>query len=229
MARPPPRGSSAPLASPAGRDRAPPRSSGRHAHRLPQSRQGDRDHPRGGRSEAGVESGLRPLRCAGDLYSRHKAAQLAAARGNAAAPRKRDLAKEKREIEALLGDEAKQWKAIAAQIRELKKKYGPDTKSGAAARALASCPDIAIDDIAGTMIEREPVTVVVSEKGWIRALKGNVEDLSSLQFKGDDELVCLVFHRDHLQNSGACERRQEFSRLRQPSCRAGAAKASRSV
>ena len=49
-----------------------------------------------------------------------------------------DLAKEKREIEALLGDEAKQWKAIAAQIRELKKKYGPDTKLAAAARASAS-------------------------------------------------------------------------------------------
>ena len=43
------------------------------------------------------------------------------------------------------------------------------------------------------MIEREPVTVVVSEKGWIRALKGNVEDLSSLQFKGDDKLAVSFF------------------------------------
>ena len=41
-----------------------------------------------------------------------------------------DLAKEKREIEGLLGDEAKQWKTVAAQIRDLKKKYGPDTKIG---------------------------------------------------------------------------------------------------
>ena len=43
------------------------------------------------------------------------------------------------------------------------------------------------------MIEREPVTVVVSEKGWIRALKGHVEDLSSLQFKGDDRLKQSFF------------------------------------
>ena len=93
----------------------------------------------------------------------------------------------------MLGDEAKQWKAIAAQIRELKKKYGPDTKIGRRRTSFGELPDIAIDDIAGAMIEREPVTVVVSEKGWIRALKGNVEDLSSLQFKGDDTLSVSFF------------------------------------
>ena len=43
------------------------------------------------------------------------------------------------------------------------------------------------------MIEREPITVVVSEKGWIRALKGHVQDLSSLQFKGDDALQASFF------------------------------------
>ena len=37
-------------------------------------------------------------------------------------------------------------------------------------------------DLAEAMIEREPITVVVSKKGWIRALKGHVQDLSSLQF-----------------------------------------------
>ena len=58
---------------------------------------------------------------------------------------------------------------------------------------MASRPDIAIDDIAGAMIEREPVTIVVSEKGWIRALKGHVEDLARLQFKGDDTLAVSFF------------------------------------
>jgi len=51
-----------------------------------------------------------------------------------------ELAKEKREIEGLLGDEAKQWKAIAAQIRELKKKYGPDTKIGRRRTSFGSRP-----------------------------------------------------------------------------------------
>jgi topoisomerase-4 subunit A len=104
-----------------------------------------------------------------------------------------DLVKEKREIEGLLGSEPKQWKAIAAQIRELKKKYGPDTKIGRRRTSFGEPPDIATDDIAGAMIEREPVTIVVSEKGWIRALKGNVEDLSALQFKGDDKLAVSFF------------------------------------
>ncbi len=104
-----------------------------------------------------------------------------------------ELGKEKREIERLLGDEAKQWKTIATQIRELRKKYGPDTKLGARRTSFGQAPEIAIADFAGAMIEREPVTVVVSEKGWIRALKGNVEDLSSLQFKGDDRLAVSFF------------------------------------
>jgi topoisomerase IV subunit A len=104
-----------------------------------------------------------------------------------------DLVKEKREIEELLGSEPKQWQAIAAQIRELKKKYGPGTKAGRRRTSFGELPDIAIDDIAGAMIEREPVTIVVSEKGWIRALKGNVDDLASLQFKGGDTLAVSFF------------------------------------
>jgi topoisomerase-4 subunit A len=104
-----------------------------------------------------------------------------------------DLGKEKREIERLLGDETKQWKTITAQIREIKKKYGPETKLGARRTSFGEVPEITIADVAEAMIEREPVTVVVSEKGWIRALKGNVEDLSSLQFKGDDKLAVSFF------------------------------------
>jgi topoisomerase IV subunit A len=104
-----------------------------------------------------------------------------------------DLVKEKREIETLLGDEAKQWKTVAAQIRELKKKYGPETKIGRRRTSFGQAPDIADADIAGAMIEREPVTIVVSEKGWIRALKGNVTDLASVQFKGGDRLAVSIF------------------------------------
>lgn len=48
-------------------------------------------------------------------------------------------------------------------------------------------------DVATALIEREPVTIVVSEKGWIRALKGHVADLSTLTFKGDDQLAFQFF------------------------------------
>ncbi|MCI0735456.1 MAG: DNA topoisomerase IV subunit A [Beijerinckiaceae bacterium] len=104
-----------------------------------------------------------------------------------------DLAREKREIEALLASEPKQWKTIAAQIRELKKKFGPDTKIGRRRTSFGQVPDIAHADVTEAMIEREPVTIVVSEKGWIRALKGQVADLASLQFKGDDALAVSFF------------------------------------
>ena len=50
-----------------------------------------------------------------------------------------------------------------------------------------------VADLAEAMIEREPVTVVVSQKGRIRALKGQVTDLSGLAFKGDDALRASFF------------------------------------
>jgi len=103
------------------------------------------------------------------------------------------LAEEKVDIEQLLGDVARQWKTVAAQIRELRKKYGPQTKLGRRRTSFDTAPIIADSDLAEAMIEREPVTIVVSEKGWIRALKGQVADLSGLQFKGDDRLEVSFF------------------------------------
>ncbi len=103
------------------------------------------------------------------------------------------LGKEKTEIRKLLGDDAQQWKAIAAEIRELKKKFSPDSKLGKRRTSFEEAPEMADLDLAAAMIEREPVTVVVSQKGWIRALKGHVADLTTLQFKGDDALQYAFF------------------------------------
>ncbi|MCL2452459.1 MAG: DNA topoisomerase IV subunit A [Alphaproteobacteria bacterium] len=105
----------------------------------------------------------------------------------------RDLSKEKEEIESLLASEARQWKAITAEVRELKKKYGPQTMLGSRRTSFGDLPAIAFEDLAGAMIEREPLTIVVSEKGWIRALKGHAEDFESLSFKGDDRLFISFF------------------------------------
>jgi topoisomerase-4 subunit A len=104
-----------------------------------------------------------------------------------------ELIKERADIEALLGDEARQWKTITAQIRELKKKYGPETKNGRRRTSLAEAPDLGDIDLSSAFVEREPVTIVVSQKGWIRALKGHVADLGALQFKGDDSLSVSFF------------------------------------
>ncbi len=103
------------------------------------------------------------------------------------------LTKEKDEIEKLLASDAKQWKAITAEIREIKKKFPPESKLGKRRTTFEDAPEMGDLDLASAMIEREPVTVVVSEKGWIRALKGHVADLSNLQFKSDDHLQYSFF------------------------------------
>jgi len=99
-----------------------------------------------------------------------------------------ELLDERKEIESLLADEPKQWKTIAWQIRELKKTFGPQTPMGRRRTSFEDAPVAADVDLAEAMIEREPITVVVTQKGWIRALKGHVGDVSSLQYKGDDAL-----------------------------------------
>lgn len=98
------------------------------------------------------------------------------------------LTKEKDGIEELLGSDKLQWADITKQIRAVKRTFGPETKIGARRTTLENPPDTAGIDFAAAMVEREPITVIVSNKGWIRALKGHVADLSGIAFKGDDGL-----------------------------------------
>ena len=103
------------------------------------------------------------------------------------------LEKEKSEIESLLADVKKQWQTIAYEIRDTKKKYGPQTPLGRRRTTFEAAPDVVIADLAQALTEREPVTIIVSQKGWIRALKGHVGDLSGTTFKGDDALQSAFF------------------------------------
>ena len=105
-----------------------------------------------------------------------------------------ELTREKQELEELVGDEARQWKTITAQVREIKKKWGPLTALGKRRTTFEAPPALSEDfDLNDILVEREPVTVVVTQKGWFRALKGHVSDLSNLQFKGDDSLRVSFF------------------------------------
>ncbi len=103
------------------------------------------------------------------------------------------LMKEKAGIEELLGDEVRQWKTITWQVRDVRKKFGPETKLGKRRTTFETMPDTSEVDLTEAMIEREPITVVVTEKGWIRSLKGHVADVTSLGFKGDDALKTSFF------------------------------------
>jgi topoisomerase IV subunit A len=104
-----------------------------------------------------------------------------------------DLTKEKNSIEALLASEKKQWQMISVEVRDVKKKFGPETALGKRRTSFEDAPDVVVADLAEAMIEREPLTIVVSQKGWIRALKGQVADLSTATFKGDDALETSFF------------------------------------
>ncbi|MGY6645677.1 MAG: DNA topoisomerase IV subunit A [Salinarimonas sp.] len=104
-----------------------------------------------------------------------------------------ELTEEKKQTEALLESEKKQWKVVAHQIREVRKAFGAETKLGKRRTTFAEAPDTSDIDFAQAMVEREPITVIVSQKGWIRTLKGHQNDLGNLQFKGDDALA-FGFH-----------------------------------
>jgi DNA topoisomerase IV, A subunit, proteobacterial len=99
-----------------------------------------------------------------------------------------DLSREKAEIEALLASDAKQWQTISWEIGEVKKKYAKATELGRRRTTFADAPEADVEAIQQAMIEKEPITVVVSEKNWIRALKGHLSDVSSLTFKEGDAL-----------------------------------------
>src|SRR5580704_2629969 len=105
----------------------------------------------------------------------------------------KDLRTEKKSLEELIRSEKQQWKKIAEQIREVGEKFGPKTPLGKRRTGFAEAPEHDEAAIEEALVEREPVTVVVSEKGWIRALRGQIADLSGLAFKADDTLKLAFF------------------------------------
>ena len=99
------------------------------------------------------------------------------------------LSEEQSHLNALLGSDKKQWGEITRQIGDLKKAYGKDTALGRRKTSFADAPhaDIA-DEAVSAFIEREPITVVLSEKGWIRTLRGHTSDIDEKGFKAGDKL-----------------------------------------
>jgi topoisomerase-4 subunit A len=98
------------------------------------------------------------------------------------------LLEEQSGLEALVGSKARQWTRIGKDIKALRKTYGPETELGRRRTTFAEAPSLDLSDIDAAMVEREPITVVMSQKGWVRALKGHNADLSRLDFKQGDRL-----------------------------------------
>ncbi|WP_341703624.1 DNA topoisomerase IV subunit A [Ferrovibrio sp.] len=96
------------------------------------------------------------------------------------------LSKEKAELKKLLGDEALRWQTIAGEVQELKKQFGPKTALGRRRSAIGDAPVIS-EEAFEVLVEREPITVICSAKGWIRAIKGHVADDGSAAYKEGDK------------------------------------------
>lgn len=105
----------------------------------------------------------------------------------------KNLRSELKGINAVLASEAEQWKKVSEQVGKVRDMFGPKTPLGKRRTTFADAPEHDLAAIEEAFVEREPVTVVVSDKGWIRTMKGHVEDLSGLAFKQDDKLGFAFF------------------------------------
>jgi topoisomerase-4 subunit A len=95
------------------------------------------------------------------------------------------LAGERKALKRLLKDKVKRWTAIADEIRAIRRAFGTKTDLGARRTSIADAPDpVAVP--AEAMVEREPITVVCSQKGWIRALRGHVAPTLDVKYKDGD-------------------------------------------
>jgi len=82
------------------------------------------------------------------------------------------LGAESKELETLLSSDRRQWRAIAKEIVATQKEFGEDTPLGRRRTLIGAAP-VAIEIPVAALVEREPVTVLCSEKGWMRAVKGH--------------------------------------------------------
>ena len=104
------------------------------------------------------------------------------------------LMAERAGLEDLLGGEGAQWKAIAAELREMRRRFGKATPLGRRRTDFADAVDVAEVPLEA-MIDREPITVVCSRMGWIRALAGHVALDRPLKFK-DGDGPAFLFHAE---------------------------------
>ncbi len=95
------------------------------------------------------------------------------------------LSTEQAELEELLASDELQWAKIAEQVGEIRQKFGAKTPLGKRRTTIANAP-AEVDLSVEALVEREPLTVVVSEQGWVRALKGHLAADAEVKYKDGD-------------------------------------------
>ncbi|MFO1023802.1 MAG: DNA topoisomerase IV subunit A [Acetobacteraceae bacterium] len=100
------------------------------------------------------------------------------------------LTKERKDLQALLGSEKRQWARITKELEETRQKFGSGPLGDR--RTALGTPPAPIEISSDAFVEREAITVILSDKGWIRAVKGAVADPNELKFKEGDRLRLLL-------------------------------------
>ena len=96
------------------------------------------------------------------------------------------LKAERKSLNTLLGSEDKRWAAITDEVREMRKTFGDDPALGPRRSSFADAPTGELMPIEA-MVEKEPITVVCSDKGWLRALRGHVEEGHDVRYMDGDK------------------------------------------
>jgi topoisomerase IV subunit A len=96
------------------------------------------------------------------------------------------LSAEQKKLQALMKSEAARWETIAEEIESMRTRFGDGALGARRTATGAALPELVVDESA--FVEREPITVILSEKGWIRAQKGHVSLDGELRFKEGDSL-----------------------------------------
>ena len=104
------------------------------------------------------------------------------------------LMAERAELDDLLESPDLQWAAISDQLKSLKKTFGKDWEGGARRTLIEEAEEV--EDVPiEAMIDREPITIVCSKMGWIRAMKGHIALDQELKFK-DGDGPAHIFHAE---------------------------------
>ncbi|MFN9337633.1 MAG: DNA topoisomerase IV subunit A [Alphaproteobacteria bacterium] len=100
------------------------------------------------------------------------------------------LSAEQKKLQALMKSEAARWETIAEEIESMRARFGDGALGVRRTATGAVLPEVVVDEAA--FVEREPITVILSEKGWIRAQKGHVSLDGELRFKEGDSLFIAL-------------------------------------
>jgi len=102
-----------------------------------------------------------------------------------------ELSEEKAALEELLANQDLRMAKLAEEINDVKRKFGKNTVLGKRRSQFADMPED-VDVPIEVMVEKEPITIILSEKGWIRSMKGYVPLSDDFKFKEDDKLQCAI-------------------------------------